>query len=75
MLGSPAEIAATIRRRVLAEAGLCLSVGVASTKFLAKLASDLAKPDGVLVVEPGPSSSFLAPLPVSRLLGCRSRDA
>jgi DNA polymerase-4 len=69
MLGSPAEIAATIRRRVLAETGLTLSVGVASTKFLAKLASDLAKPDGVLVVEPGTEVEFLAPLPVSRLWG------
>jgi DNA polymerase-4 len=69
MLGSPAEIAATIRRRVLAETGLTLSVGVASTKFLAKLASDLAKPDGVLVVEPGTELDFLAPLPVSRLWG------
>jgi DNA polymerase-4 len=69
MLGGPSEIAATIRRRVLDEAGLCLSVGVASTKFLAKLASDLAKPDGVLVVEPGTEHSVLAPLPVSRLWG------
>jgi DNA polymerase-4 len=69
MLGTPAEIAATIRRRVLDEVGLCLSVGGASTKFLAKLASDLAKPDGVLVVEPGTELDFLAPLPVSRLWG------
>ncbi len=69
MLGSPAEIAATIRARVQAEAGLCLSVGAASTKFLAKLASDLAKPDGVLVVAPGTELDFLAPLPVTRLWG------
>jgi DNA polymerase IV len=69
MLGTPAEIAATIRHRVLDEVGLCLSVGAASTKFLAKLASDLAKPDGVLVVEPGTELEFLAPLPVSRLWG------
>jgi DNA polymerase-4 len=69
MLGEPAEIAATIRRRVLDEVGLCLSVGGASTKFLAKLASDLAKPDGVLVIEPGTEREFLAPLPVSRLWG------
>jgi DNA polymerase IV len=69
MLGGPAEIAATIRRRVLDEAGLCLSVGVASTKFLAKLSSDLAKPDGVLVIEAGTERAFLAPLPVSRLWG------
>jgi DNA polymerase-4 len=69
MLGDPAEIAATIRRRVLEEAGLCLSVGAASTKFLAKLASDLAKPDGILVVEPGTEHAVLAPLPASRLWG------
>ena len=69
MLGEPREIAALIRRRVLAESGLCLSVGAASTKFLAKLASDLAKPDGVLFVEPGRETAFLAPLPVSRLWG------
>ena len=69
LLGDPRQIAATIRRRVLDEVGLCLSVGVATTKFLAKLASDLAKPDGVLVVEPGTEAEFLAPLPVSRLWG------
>ncbi len=69
MLGAPAEIAATIRRRVLEEVGLCVSVGAGSTKFLAKLASDLAKPDGVLLVEPGTERAFLAPLPVSRLWG------
>ena len=69
LLGDPQEIAATIRRRVLDEVGLCLSVGVATTKFLAKLASDLAKPDGVLVVAPGTEQEFLAPLPVSRLWG------
>ncbi len=69
MLGAPVEIAATIRRRVLEEVGLCVSVGAGSTKFLAKLASDLAKPDGVLLVEPGTERAFLAPLPVSRLWG------
>ncbi|HEV7526413.1 MAG TPA: DNA polymerase IV, partial [Acidimicrobiia bacterium] len=69
MLGDPREIAATVRARVLEDVGLCLSVGVASTKFLAKLASDLAKPDGVLYVEPGTECAFLAPLPVSRLWG------
>jgi DNA polymerase-4 len=69
MLGEPAAIAATIRRRVLAEVGLPISVGVASTKFLAKLAGDLAKPDGVMVVEPGTELAVLAPLPVSRLWG------
>ncbi len=69
MLGCPAQVAHTIRQRVLDEVGLPISVGVASTKFLAKLASDLAKPDGVLVVEVGTELDFLAPLPVSRLWG------
>ena len=69
MLGAPADIGATIRRRVLAEVGLPISVGVASTKFLAKLAGDLAKPDGLAVVEPGTELEMLAPLPVSRLWG------
>jgi DNA polymerase-4 len=69
MLGEPPEIAATIRARILAETGLAISIGGASTKFLAKLASDLAKPDGVLVVDAGSEREFLAPLSVSRLWG------
>jgi DNA polymerase IV len=69
LLGTPAEIAALIRRRVVDETGLTISVGAASTKFLAKLSSDLAKPDGVLLVEPGTERDFLAPLPASRLWG------
>ena len=56
-------------RRVRAETGLTASVGVAATKLLAKLASDLAKPDGLLVVEPGTELEFLHPLPVERLWG------
>ena len=68
-LGTGAEIAALIRARVREEAGLVVSVGVASTKFLAKLASDLSKPDGLLAVAPGTEREFLAPLPVTRLWG------
>jgi DNA polymerase-4 len=68
-LGSGREIAALVRRRVRAETGLVASVGVATTKFLAKVASDCSKPDGLLVVEPGTEHEFLAPLPVSRLWG------
>jgi DNA polymerase-4 len=69
LLGTGAEIAQLIRGRVRAEAGLVVSVGVATTKFLAKLASDLSKPDGLLAVPPGTELEFLAPLPVSRLWG------
>jgi DNA polymerase IV len=69
LLGTGVEIAGAIRARVLADAGLVASVGVATTKFLAKLASDLSKPDGLLAVPPGTEVEFLAPLPVSRLWG------
>jgi DNA polymerase IV len=69
LFGTPPEIAAQLRGRIRDEIGLTASVGVASTKFLAKLASELAKPDGMLVVPPGTEREFLAPLPVSRLWG------
>lgn len=67
--GPPPEIAARLRTRVLAEVGLPISVGVARTKFLAKVASGVAKPDGLLVVEPDREREFLHPLPVGRLWG------
>ncbi len=67
--GDGSTIAAGIRTRVRAETGLVISVGVAPTKLLAKLASDLAKPDGLLVVAPGEELAFLHPLPVERLWG------
>ncbi|MCB0856842.1 MAG: DNA polymerase IV [Solirubrobacterales bacterium] len=67
--GSPAEIAAGLRRRVLEEAKLPISVGVARTKFLAKVASGAAKPDGLLVVEPDAEVDFLHPLPIQALWG------
>jgi len=69
LLGTGAEIGAAIRARVRAETGLTASVGVASNKLLAKLASDDAKPDGMLVVEPGAELAFLHPHPVGRLWG------
>jgi DNA polymerase-4 len=69
LLGTGTEIAAFIRARVRSQAGLIASVGVATTKFLAKLASDLAKPNGMLAVEPGTERESLAPLPVTRLWG------
>jgi DNA polymerase-4 len=67
--GPGPDVAATIRAEVHAETGLVASVGAATTKLLAKLASDLAKPDGLLVVEPGEELAFLHPLPVQRLWG------
>jgi DNA polymerase IV len=67
--GTPREIAVRLRRRVLDEVGLPITVGVARTKFLAKVASAVAKPDGLLVVPPGGELAFLHPLPVERLWG------
>ncbi len=69
LLGAGAEIGAAIRARVRAETGLVASVGVAANKLLAKLASDDAKPDGMLVVESGTELAFLHPHPVQRLWG------
>lgn len=67
--GSPADIARRLRCRVREEVGLPITVGVARTKFLAKVASGVGKPDGLLVVEPDEELAFLHPLDVSRLWG------
>jgi DNA polymerase-4 len=67
--GTPIEIAARLRREVRERVGLPITVGVARTKFLAKVASGVAKPDGLLVVPPHGELSFLHPLPVERLWG------
>ena len=67
--GTPEQIAVGLRRRVRAEVGLPISVGIARTKFLAKVASAVSKPDGLLVVEPEHEEAFLLPLPVERLWG------
>jgi DNA polymerase IV len=69
LFGSPQEIAARIKADVRAEVQLTVSVGVASTKLVAKIASDLRKPDGLVVVPVGEEEAFLAPLPISRLWG------
>jgi len=69
LVGTPTHIATELRRRVADEAGLPISVGVARTKFLAKVASAVSKPDGLLVVEPDGELDFLHPLPVQRLWG------
>ena len=68
--GPPLEMARRLRRRVREEAGLPITVGVARTKFLAKVASAAAKPDGLLVVAPEGELDFLHPLPVEALWGC-----
>jgi DNA polymerase-4 len=67
--GTPVDIAVALRRQVRDEVGLAISVGVACTKFLAKVASAVSKPDGLLVVPPGEELAFLHPLPVQRLWG------
>src|SRR5215207_1800185 len=67
--GTPTEIAVRLRRAVLERVGLNITVGVARTKFLAKVASGVAKPDGLLVVPPDGELAFLHPLPIERLWG------
>ncbi len=69
LFGSPTEMAAAIRRRVRDEIGLPLSVGVARTKHLAKVASQVAKPDGLVAVEPAGEREFLDPLPIGLIWG------
>src|SRR5919112_981388 len=67
--GTPTEIATKLRADVREKVGLPITVGVARTKFLAKVASGVGKPDGLLVVPPGQELAFLHPLPVERLWG------
>jgi DNA polymerase-4 len=69
LFGPPEVIGALIRRRVREEVGLPISVGAARTKHLAKVASQVAKPDGLVVVQPGTERDFLDPLPVGLLWG------
>ncbi len=69
LFGPPAEIAIAIRRRVRAELGLPISIGVARTKHLAKIASQVAKPDGLVVVDPAAELDFLHDLPVELMWG------
>lgn len=69
LFGTPAEMAAEVRRRVRDEVGLPISVGVARTKHLAKIASQVAKPDGLVVVDPAKELEFLHDLPVELMWG------
>jgi DNA polymerase-4 len=73
--GTPSEIARRLRLAVLERVGLPITVGVARTKFLAKVASGVAKPDGLLVVPLGGELDFLHPLPVERLWGVGAKTA
>lgn len=69
LFGSPAVIAQTVRRRVRDELGLPISIGVARTKHLAKIASQVAKPDGLVIVDPASELAFLHDLPVELMWG------
>jgi DNA polymerase-4 len=73
--GSPLELAAKLRRDVRERVGLPITVGVARTKFLAKVASGVAKPDGLLLVPPDRELAFLHPLPIERLWGVGPKTA
>jgi DNA polymerase-4 len=75
ILGSPTTIARDLRAAVRKEVGLAVTVGVARTKFLAKVASGVGKPDGLLVVEPERELEFLHPLPVEKLWGVGEKTA
>src|SRR5213595_3005534 len=69
LAGSPPEIAVRLRREVRRRVGLPITVGIARTKFLAKVASGVAKPDGLLFVSPEHELAFLHALPIERLWG------
>ena len=72
---SPGAIAARLKRRVKAELGLTISVGVATSKSIAKIASDVDKPDGLTIVPPGTEREFLAPRAVRELWGVGPKTA
>ena len=69
LAGTPRDIAERLRQRVREQVGLPITIGIARTKFLAKVASAVAKPEGLLLVPPGRELAFLHPLPVERLWG------
>lgn len=69
LFGDPARLGGRIREAIYRETGLTASVGIASNKSVAKIASDLCKPDGLMLCPPGREREFLAPLPVTRLWG------
>ncbi len=67
--GTPRQIGELIRRRVREERQLTISLGIAATKLVAKIACDVGKPNGLVLVEPGEEQRFLAPLPIERMWG------
>ena len=69
LFGTPEETAKKLKKRVLAETGLTLSIGIASNKYVAKIASGLSKPDGLFVVENGEEEKFMRSLPVEKIWG------
>jgi DNA polymerase IV len=75
MFGEGEAIGGQIKEAIRSEVDLTISVGVATTKLVAKIASDLRKPDGLVVVEPGTEAEFLAPLSISRLWGVGAKSA
>jgi DNA polymerase-4 len=75
LAGTPCEIAVRLRRRVREQVGIPVTVGIARTKFLAKVASAVAKPDGLLAVPPECELAFLHPLPVERIWGVGAATA
>lgn len=75
LFGPPLEIAATIRQRVRDQIGITASIGIATNRLVAKVASDAAKPDGLLRIAPGQEAAFLAPRPIRDLPGIGQRTA
>jgi DNA polymerase-4 len=75
LFGTQADIGALVKQRIQRETGLTASVGMAHNKFLAKLASDAQKPDGLVFVDPLKVHAFLDPMPISRLWGIGKRTA
>src|SRR4029079_1633378 len=75
LFGNGETIARLIKRTIREELDLTASVGVATTKLVAKIGSDLRKPDGLVVVAAGDEATFLAPLPISRLWGVGPKTA
>ena len=75
LFGPAPELARRLKREVVETTGLTVSVGVATNKLIAKVGSDLRKPDGLVVVEPGDEAAFLAPLEIRRLWGIGPKTA